>query len=97
MLPQEIIEMPYSEQLIFISGTKKSKPLKIKARKIFWYEEEKLKVRANLPLPPIPQTDESRISRLTVPAVLPDGGVAFTAAMQKNISAEEARRTLPPR
>ncbi|EDR3562094.1 type IV secretory system conjugative DNA transfer family protein [Salmonella enterica subsp. enterica serovar Benue] len=92
MLPQEITEMSYSEQLIFISGTKKSKPLKIKARKIFWYEEEKLKVRANLPLPSIPKADESRISSLTVPATLPDASVEFTASMQQNIKAEEARR-----
>ncbi|WP_420800671.1 hypothetical protein [Photorhabdus temperata] len=34
MLPQEILDMPYDEELIFIQGNNKTKPLNVKARKI---------------------------------------------------------------
>ncbi|AXO74134.1 hypothetical protein BC497_29610 (plasmid) [Klebsiella variicola] len=35
MLPQEIMEMPYDYQLLFISPTRKTEPLKVKSRKVF--------------------------------------------------------------
>lgn len=96
MLPQEIMDMDYGEQLIFISGNKKSKPLKIKARKIFWYEEECFKVRANKPEPMIPTTKESEIAGLTIPAILPESkGPQFKADMKARIEQELAKRQPP--
>lgn len=95
MMPQEIMDMDYGEELIFISGNKKSKPLKIKARKIFWYEDERLKGRANHPQPPIPTTDAAGIATLTVPATLPENGIEFNAALQRTIDTEQAKHNHP--
>lgn len=47
MLPQEIQEMPYDEELIFMLGSRRSKPLKVRAKKIFWYEDKFFTARAN--------------------------------------------------
>lgn len=93
MLPQEIMDMSYSEQLIFIAGNKKSKPLKIKARKIFWYEEECFKSRANRPEPLIPTSSEADILNLTIPAIISEAGAPkFNAQAQAQIAAEHAKR-----
>ncbi|EBW1447581.1 TPA: type IV secretory system conjugative DNA transfer family protein [Salmonella enterica subsp. enterica serovar Agona] len=66
MLPQEIQEMPYDEELIFVQGTRKSRPLNIKARKIFWYKEEVFTARANMPKPNIPLASPAQLSGLVV-------------------------------
>ncbi|OPE23661.1 conjugal transfer protein, partial [Pseudomonas aeruginosa] len=49
MLPQEVNELPYDEELIFIGATKEHPSLSIRARKIFWYEEPVFQERANMP------------------------------------------------
>jgi type IV secretion system protein VirD4 len=67
MLPQEIKDMTYQEELIFLQGNQKSKPLSIKARKLFWYEEPVFKERVNMPLPPIPIGDKAQIDNLVIP------------------------------
>lgn len=51
MLPQEIVNMPYTEQLIFKKG---GRILPIKCNKIVWYQDEFFKSRANLPKPEVP-------------------------------------------
>lgn len=67
MLPQEIEKLPYDEELIFVQGTKKTPPMNIRARKIFWYEEEVFKDRAHMPPPALPIGDVAKIDGLTVP------------------------------
>lgn len=66
MYPQEIQEMDYSKQLIFVQGTKKTKPLNILARKITWYEEPVFISRANMPKPSIPIASTSQLAGLVV-------------------------------
>lgn len=51
MLPQEIMRMPYEEQLFFKKG---GRVHPVKMNKIFWYKEPMFAERANLPLPEIP-------------------------------------------
>lgn len=67
MLAQEILDMPYDEEIIFVQGSKKSKPVNIKARKIFWYEEDVFRARANLPKPDIPLATREMLNGIVVP------------------------------
>ncbi|KUG41145.1 putative VirD4, partial [Pseudomonas savastanoi pv. fraxini] len=66
-MPQEVNELPYDKQLIFVQGTQTTPALKILARKIYYYEEEVFKSREKLPPPPLPVGDASKIDALTVP------------------------------
>lgn len=77
MLPQEVNELPFDEQLIFVQGTRTTKPINIRCRKIVYFEEEVFKARADLPTPALPVGDATLLDMLTVPmrVVLP------TAAM----------------
>ena len=93
MLPQEVNELPYDKQLIFIQGTKTTPPLKILARKIFFYEEEVFKARANMPPPPLPVGDASKIDALTVPVRTVEAKVAV--ADTKPMQAEQRQRWNP--
>lgn len=65
MLPQEIMEMPYEDELIFIQGTNRSKPLKVRAKKIFWYKDKTFVTRAAIPAPVIAAQDADQVLRLT--------------------------------
>lgn len=67
MHPQDINELPYFEQLVFVQGTKTTAPMKIKARKIFYYEDETLNERSKMKPPPLPLGDAEKIATLTVP------------------------------
>lgn len=93
MLPQEVNELPYDKQLIFIQGTKTTPPLKILARKIFFYEEAVFKARANMPPPPLPVGDASKIDALTVPVRTIEAKVAVADA--KPMQAEQRQRWNP--
>ena len=93
MLPQEVNELPYDKQLIFVQGTKNTPPLKILARKIFFYEEEVFKARANMPPPPLPVGDASKIDALTVPVRTVEAKVAV--ADTKPMQAEQRQRWNP--
>ncbi|KPZ16646.1 type IV secretory system conjugative DNA transfer family protein [Pseudomonas syringae group genomosp. 3] len=93
MLPQEVNELPYDKQLIFIQGTKTTPPLKILARKIFFYEEEVFKARADMPPPPLPVGDASKIDALTVPVRTIEAKVAVADA--KPMQAEQRQRWNP--
>ncbi len=67
MLPQEILDMPYDEEIIFLQGNNDSKPMNIKARKIFWYKEEVFRQRANMPQPTIPLASRDKLSGIVIP------------------------------
>lgn len=66
MLPQEIKEMPYDRELLFISPTRKTAPLQVKARKVFWYEEPNLSICGDLTPPEIRYTNPLDLPSLTV-------------------------------
>ncbi|POR66246.1 type IV secretory system conjugative DNA transfer family protein [Pseudomonas syringae] len=93
MLPQDINELPYDKQLIFVQGTKTTPALKILARKIFYYEEEVFRSRENLPPPPLPVGDASKIDALTVPVRTVEAKVAV--ADTKPMQAEQRQRWNP--
>lgn len=65
MLPQEIMALPYEDELIFIQGTNRSKPLKVRARKIFWYQDPDFLKRSAIPAPVIDPQDAEQVLRLT--------------------------------
>ncbi|PHM25040.1 type IV secretory system conjugative DNA transfer family protein [Xenorhabdus budapestensis] len=67
MLPQEILDMPYDEEIVFIQGNNDTKPLNIKARKIFWYKEDVFKSRANMPRPNIPLASREQLDGIVIP------------------------------
>jgi type IV secretion system protein VirD4 len=79
MLPQEIKDMPYDRELLFIQGSRQSKPIQVLARKIFWYEEPALKARAGLPKPVIPVASREELDGLTVPMRQMKQGDVFAA------------------
>lgn len=94
MLPQEINELPYEEELILIQGTKVNKPLKVRARKIFYYEEPVFKARADMTPPDVPEGDLIKVNSLTVPVALPKPKtVAVIAPHLQAMLAEQQRRT----
>lgn len=64
MLPQEIKDMPYDKELIFIQPTKNNPGAQILARKIFWYEDELLASRANMPLPTVPEATMEDVQKI---------------------------------
>lgn len=64
MLPQEVKDLPYEEELIFILPTKKTKGRNIKARKIFWYEDQILRARADMELPKVPMATPEDVRKI---------------------------------
>ncbi|MCW6572915.1 type IV secretory system conjugative DNA transfer family protein [Yersinia ruckeri] len=94
MLPQEIDALPYSEELIFIQGTKKTPPRNIRARKIFWYEDRILKERAGLALPKIPKGDAQLIEALVVPMIKSKSNAEMAPPYDQDIRQEQQRRNM---
>ena len=64
MLPQEIKDMPYENELIFIQPTKNNPGTQIYARKIEWYKDELLSSRANMPLPVVPEATNEDVQKI---------------------------------
>jgi type IV secretion system protein VirD4 len=95
LLPQEVNELPYDKQLIFVQGTKTTAPMKILARKIFFYEEEIFRNRANLPPPPLPVGDASKIDALTVPVRVVDKKAAVSSPHAEQLQQEHGKRWTP--
>jgi len=93
MLPQDVNELPYDKQIIFVQGTKQTEPMKILARKIFFYEEEVFRSRANMTPPPLPVGDATKIDALTVPVRVVEAKVALSDAQQ--LQAEQKQRWSP--
>jgi type IV secretion system protein VirD4 len=91
MLPQEVNELSYDKQLIFVQGTKSTEPIKILSRKIFFYEEEVFKERANMTPPPLPIGDASKIDALTIPVRAVQAKAALSDGQQ--MRAEQQMRT----
>ncbi|MNQ66886.1 Type IV secretory system Conjugative DNA transfer [compost metagenome] len=96
LMPQEVNELPYDEELIFVQGTKKTPPINIRARKIFWYEEPVFKARANLPTPALPIGDASKIDALTVPIRTVEPKSAVRAPHDQQLREEQQKRSAPP-
>lgn len=95
MLPQEVNELPYDEELIFVQGTKKTPPINIRARKIFWYEEAVFKARASLTTPLLPVGDAAQIDALTVPIRTVEEKSAMKAPHDQVLRNEQQKRTPP--
>ncbi|MFW3065962.1 type IV secretory system conjugative DNA transfer family protein [Pseudomonas aeruginosa] len=93
MLPQEVNELPYDEELIFIGATKEHPSLSIRARKIFWYEEPVFKERANMPPPALPTADLEKLKNITVPVRIEEKTAAVVAPHDEQIKAEQQKRT----
>jgi type IV secretion system protein VirD4 len=82
LLPQEVSSLPYAEELIFVEATKQTPAVNIRARKIFWYEEDVFKERANMPTPFVPIGDASKIDQLTKPVRTAESKVALSDGQQ---------------
>ncbi|MGJ6056317.1 type IV secretory system conjugative DNA transfer family protein, partial [Pseudomonas aeruginosa] len=93
MLPQEVNELPYDEELIFIGATKEHPSLSIRARKIFWYEEPVFQERANMPPPALPTADLEKLKSITVPVRIEEKTAAVVAPHDAQIKAEQQKRT----
>ncbi|MEN3262724.1 type IV secretory system conjugative DNA transfer family protein [Sodalis endosymbiont of Spalangia cameroni] len=98
MLPQEVNELPYEEALIFMQPTRTTPPMKIRARKIFWYDEPIFCERVNeahYPLPEVPESDTARIERLVVPVRTQNAhGVAVSRPEGDGLREEASRRAV---
>ncbi|MOA63639.1 hypothetical protein D3C78_1894350 [compost metagenome] len=66
--------------------------MKVKARKIVYYTDPVLKVRAGLPTPPVPAADEALLKTLTVPIRLGSKPIAIQAPHNAVITEEMERR-----
>ncbi|WP_324729653.1 type IV secretory system conjugative DNA transfer family protein, partial [Pseudomonas chlororaphis] len=96
MLPQEVNELPYGEELIFVQGTKSTPPINIRARKIFWYEEPVFMARAHMPTPSLPVGDASKVDALTVPVGSTVLKAAAAAQLAQVLRGEQQKRSVPP-
>lgn len=92
MLAQEINELPYSEELIFVQSTQTTEALKIRARKIIYYLEPVFQSRMNMPPPPVPVGDVALIEGLVKPVRLTQPGVALGEPHNAALQAEQAKR-----
>lgn len=92
MLPQEVNELPYDKELIFVTGTKKTPPINILARKIFWYEEPVFIKRARMPVPELPVGDVSKIDALTIPVRFSETKAAVAAPFNQALADEQKKR-----
>lgn len=95
LLPQEISELPYKEELIFIQATDKHPAAKIRARKIMWYKEKLLKQRTDkkkYPAPSVPVGDAERLKEILKPVRIPKTVVTLARPQGDDIRLEEKRR-----
>lgn len=95
MLPQEVNELPYDRELIFVQGTKTTPPLKILAGKIFWYEDEVFKERAYMTPPALPVGDVTKIDALTVPVRMTQPQASVAAPHADAMIQEHSKRWTP--
>lgn len=95
MLPQEVNELPYGEELVFMQPTKQTPAMKIRCRKIFWYEEPVFRARVNedtYPLPPVPAGDATKVETLVVPMTTAKKGPVTLSSPQGDSLKDEQRR-----
>lgn len=95
MLPQDINELPYDQQLVFVQGTKTTAPMKIKARKIFYYEDEVLDARSKIPPPSLPMADVNKIDALTVPVRMVESKASVAEPHAQQLQQEHQKRWVP--
>ncbi|WP_456293277.1 type IV secretory system conjugative DNA transfer family protein [Pseudomonas sp. AK106] len=95
LFPQEISELPYAEELIFVEATNMYPASKIRARKIVWFEEEVFKARANMPMPRLPIGDKSKIDALTIPVRTADKKAAVASPHAQQLQQEHEKRWSP--
>ncbi|NJP03492.1 type IV secretory system conjugative DNA transfer family protein [Pseudomonas sp. hsmgli-8] len=93
MLPQEVNELPFDKQLIFVQGNRQTEAMKILARKIIYFEEDVFNARKNMTPPPLPVGDATKIDALTVPVRAVEAKVALSDAQQ--LQAEQKQRWSP--
>ncbi|SOS42725.1 conjugal transfer protein (plasmid) [Pseudomonas syringae] len=93
LLPQEVNELPFDKQLIFVQGNRQTEPMKILARKIIYFEEDVFKARQKMTPPPLPVGDATKIDALTVPVRTVEAKVAV--ADTKPMQAEQRQRWNP--
>lgn len=95
MLPQELNEMPYEDELIFMDATAKTPVMKIKAKKIMWYNEAIFKERTDkkkYPLPVVPKGSLDQLKGLTKSVVRQSQSLKLAKPQGDDILKEKARR-----
>lgn len=95
MLPQEVDELPYAEELIFMAATDKTPKLKIRAKKIMWYKEPVFLERANVknyPLPAIPVGNTEQLKGMVKSVVKQSQSMKLAKPLGNDILKEKARR-----
>lgn len=95
MLPQEIDELPYEEELIFMSATAKSKRLKIRANKIFWYNEKIFLERTDTniyPVPTVPMGNLEQMKGMVKSVVRQNQSLKLAKPQGDDILKEKSRR-----
>ncbi|OSK14540.1 conjugal transfer protein [Escherichia coli M056] len=90
MLPQEVNELPYGEEIVFMQPTKQTPAMKIHCRKIFWYEEPVFRARVDedkYPLPPVPVGDATKVETLVIPMTTDKkGAVTLSSPLGDNMN-----------
>lgn len=95
MLPQEINDMPYEKQLIFVQSTPTTPPMKIMANKIFWFQDEVFRTRKQIKPPPLPVGDASLIDQLTKPVRIAQPQASVSEPHARVLKAEHEKRWSP--
>lgn len=93
MHPQEVMQLPYGEQLMFVGGTAKTPPLNIRARKLFWFNEPVFKERVNWTPPPVPTGNAALIDSLTVPVRIEEPTVALASPHDEALRRSHAEKS----
>lgn len=95
MLPQEVNELPYDKEIIFVQSTPTTPAVKILARKIVYWQEPVFQARKDMTPPFVPTGDPAKIDGLTVPIQLNSGKVAMTAPHDQQMRDEHQQRWNP--
>lgn len=95
MLPQEVDELPYEEELIFMAATDKTPKMKIRAKKIFWYKEPIFVERADTkiyPIPVVPKGDPEQLKGMVKSVVKQNQSLKLSRPQGDDILNESRRR-----
>lgn len=95
MLPQEVDELPYEEELIFMAATDKTPKMKIRAKKIFWYKEKTFLERADTkkyPTPIVPKGDPEQLKGMVKSVVKQNQSLKLSRPQGDDIINESRRR-----
>ena len=95
LLPQEVDDLPYKEELIFMAANEKTPKMKIRAKKIFWYKEKVFLKRTNnklYPLPKVPAADTAKLKGMVKSVVKQSQSLKLAKPQGDDILREKARR-----